>query len=35
MNITIKEVENDLIDYLKKGSPIMSKLKNIPKYFNS
>jgi len=31
MNITIKDVENDLIDYLKKGSPIMSKLKNIPK----
>ncbi len=31
MNISIKKIENDLIEYLKKGSPILSKMKEIPK----
>ncbi len=31
MNITIKEIEDDLIDFLKKGNPVLIKIKNIPK----
>ena len=31
MNITIKEVEKDLINYLKNGNPLIAKLDIIPK----
>ena len=31
MNITIKEVEKDLINYLKNGNPLIAKLDSIPK----
>jgi|TARA_B110000967_G_C18809787_1_gene522946 acyl carrier protein len=31
MNITIKEIETDLIQYLKSGNPLMAKLNEIPK----
>ena len=31
MNISIKQIEDDLISYLKKGNPIIAKIKDIPK----
>ncbi len=31
MNILIKQIEDDLISYLKKGNPIIAKIKDIPK----
>ena len=31
MNITLEEIEKDLINYLKKGNPIFKKLDVIPK----
>jgi acyl carrier protein len=31
MNITIEEIETDLIQYLKSGNPLMAKLNEIPK----
>ena len=31
MNISIKEVEKDLINYLKNGNPLIAKLDIIPK----
>ena len=31
MNISTKKIEEDLIDYLKKGSPSLSKIKKIPR----
>lgn len=31
MNITLDEIEKDLINYLKKGNPLIKKLNVIPK----
>ena len=31
MNISIKQIENDLISFLKKGNPVVAKIKDIPK----
>ena len=31
MNITLEEIEKDLINYLKKGNPLIKKLNVIPK----
>ena len=31
MNTTIKEIEVDLIKYLKSGNPLMAKLDEVPK----
>ena len=31
MNITLDEIEKDLINYLKKGNPLVKKLNVIPK----
>ena len=30
MSITNKDIEKDLVDYLKKGNPILNKINNIP-----
>jgi len=30
MSITNKEIEKDLVSYLKKGNPILDKMQNIP-----
>lgn len=31
MNITVREIEEDLINFLKKGNPVLIKIKDIPK----
>ena len=31
MSISIKQIEDDLLSYLKKGNPIVAKIKDIPK----
>ena len=30
MSITNKEIEKDLVSYLKKGNPVLDKMQNIP-----
>lgn len=30
MSITNKEIEKDLVDYLKKGNPVLNEINNIP-----